>query len=153
MSTPGSRSVYGKAPTMQSHNIYTHCCLWKWPHRKANQFIRRCHPYARKSASQAILSRMKLTLHATRRTPHGASRMVLAMSAWSVKTRGAPFRHCRDARVYSRMTIDPRIPKIPGRSTSSFHRPGTHCLRQARSAVRCWASSMKGELHPTKNRF
>ena len=32
--------------------------------------IRRCHPYARKSASQAVLSRMQLTLHATRRTPH-----------------------------------------------------------------------------------
>ena len=42
-----------------------------------------------KSASQAILSRMQLTVHATRRTPHGASRLVPAMSAWSVKTRRA----------------------------------------------------------------
>ena len=49
-------------------------------------------------ASQAVLSRMQLTLHATRRT----RRLVLAMSAWSVKTERAPSRHCRDARVYGR---------------------------------------------------
>ena len=30
-----------------------------------------------------------------RRTPHGASRLVRAMSAWSVKTRHAPSQHCR----------------------------------------------------------
>ena len=53
----------------------------------------------------------------------------------------------------SGMTIDPRIPTIPGRRTSGFHRPGRHCLHQARSAARCWASRMKGELHPTKNLF
>ena len=53
----------------------------------------------------------------------------------------------------SRMTIDPRSPTMPGRSTSSFHPPGRHCLHQARSAVRCWASHVKGELRPTKNRF
>ena len=49
----------------------------------------------------------------------------------------------------SRMTIDPRIPTMPGRSTSGIHRPGRHCLHQARSAFRCWASRVKGELHPT----
>ena len=27
----------------------------------------------------------------------------------------------------SRMTIDPRIPTMPARSTSGFHRPGVHC--------------------------
>ena len=47
------------------------------------------------------------------------------------------------------MTIDPRIPTIPGRSMSGIHRPGRHCLHQARSAVRCPANRMKGELHPT----
>ena len=31
-------------------------------------------PYSRKSASQPVLSRTQLTLHATRRTHHGASR-------------------------------------------------------------------------------
>ena len=52
----------------------------------------------------------------------------------------------------SRVSMDPRIPIMPGRSTSGYRRPGRHCLHQARSAVRCWASRMKGELHP-KNRF
>ena len=41
---------------------------------------------------------MQLTLHATRRTPHGASRLVQAMSAWSAKTRHAPSRQCSDMR-------------------------------------------------------
>ena len=36
----------------------------------------------------------------------------------------------------SRMTTDPRIPTMPERKTSGFHRPGRHCLHQARSAVR-----------------
>ena len=53
----------------------------------------------------------------------------------------------------SRMTINSRIPKMPGRSTSGFHRPGRHSLHHTRSARRCWTSSMKDELHPTKNRF
>ena len=35
----------------------------------------------------------------------------------------------------SRMTIDPRIPTMPGRSRSGSHRPSRHCLHQARSAV------------------
>ena len=52
----------------------------------------------------------------------------------------------------SRITIDPRIPTMPGRSTSGFYQPGRQCLHQARSAVRCSASRMKGELHPSKNR-
>ena len=34
-------------------------------------------------------------LHATRLTPHDAAPLVHAMSAWSVKTRRAPSRHCR----------------------------------------------------------
>ena len=51
----------------------------------------------RKSTSRAVPSRMQITLYETRSTPHGASRSVLAMSAWSVKTRRAPCRHCRDA--------------------------------------------------------
>ena len=69
-----------------------------------NQFIRRCHPHARKSAWRAVLSRMQLTHHATRRTSHGASRLVQVMSAWSVKTRRTPSRHRRDARVYGHTT-------------------------------------------------
>ena len=33
-------------------------------------------------------------------------------------------------------TIDPRMPRVPGRSTPGFHRPGRHRLHQARSAAR-----------------
>ena len=57
-----------------------------------------------KSASRAVLSRMQLTLLATRRTPRGASRLVQAMTAWSVRTRRAPSRHFRDARVHGHTT-------------------------------------------------
>ena len=64
----------------------------------------RYHPYARKSALKAVLSRMQLTLYATRPTPQGASRLVQAMSAGSVKTRRAPSRYCRYARVYGHTT-------------------------------------------------
>ena len=46
----------------------------------------------------------------------------------------------------SRMTVDTRIPAMPGRSTSGFHRPGRHRLHPARSAVRCRASRMKGDM-------
>ena len=53
-----------------------------------------------KPASQAFLTRMQVALHAIRRVPHGALRLVQAMSAWSVKTRRAASRRCRDARVY-----------------------------------------------------
>ena len=41
----------------------------------------------------------------------------------------------------SRMTVDPRIRTMPGRSTSGFHRPDRHCLHRARSAVRCLGES------------
>ena len=61
-------------------------------------------PPSFKSASQTVLSRVQLTLHATRRTPHGVSRLVQAMSVWSVKTLRAPSRHFRDARVYGHAT-------------------------------------------------
>ena len=75
-------------------------------HQKTNRFIGRCrHPYARKLSSKALRRRMQLTLfHATRPTPHGASRSAQAKSAWSVKTRRAPSRHCRESRVYGHAT-------------------------------------------------
>ena len=49
--------------------------------------------------------------------------------------------------------VDPRIRTMPGRSMSGFHRPGRHRVHQARSAVRCSAGRMNGELHlvSTKN--
>ena len=49
-------------------------------------------------------SRMQLNVHAIRRAPHSASCLVQAMPAWSLKTRRAPSRHCRDARVYGHTT-------------------------------------------------
>ena len=56
--------------------------------------------HARKSNSQAVLSRLQLILHATRPAPNGVSRLVQAMSGWSMKTWRAPSRLCRDARLY-----------------------------------------------------
>ena len=50
-----------------------------------------------------------------------------------------------------RRIIDPRLLTMLRRSAPGFHRPGRHCLHQARSAVRCWSSRMKGALHPTEN--
>ena len=57
-----------------------------------------------KSVLRAFFGRMQFTLHATRRAPHDASRLVQAMSAWLVKTRRAPARHSRDARIYGHTT-------------------------------------------------
>ena len=57
-----------------------------------------------KSVLRAVLGRMQFTFHAARQTPHGASRLVLAMSAWLMKTRRAPSGHSRDARVYGHTT-------------------------------------------------
>ena len=51
----------------------------------------------------------------------------------------------------SRMIKGPCIPTMPGRSTPGFYRPGRHGVHQARSAVRCSASSIKGGLHPISN--
>ena len=36
----------------------------------------------------------------------------------------------------SRMTIDPRIPAMPGRRSSGFHRPGRHLLAPSRAECR-----------------
>ena len=57
-----------------------------------------------KSVLLAVLGSMQFTLHATRQTHHGASRLVQTMSAWLVKTRRAPSRRGRDARVYTHTT-------------------------------------------------
>ena len=57
-----------------------------------------------KSVLRAVLGRTQFTRHATRRTPHGASRLVQAMSAWLVKTQRAPSRHRVDARVCGHTT-------------------------------------------------
>ena len=69
---------------------------FKLPHLKLSSIC--------KSTSQAVLSRMQLTLHANHQTPHSASRLVQSISVWSVKTRHASSWHCRDARVYGHTT-------------------------------------------------
>ena len=86
----------------------------------------------KKSASKAILGRMQLILHATRRTPHGALRLVLAMSAWSVRTRRSPSLYCRDGSMVIRlrpcMTISTPPPsqhcrdaRVYGYTTTAMH--------------------------------
>ena len=104
-----SRSEYGKAPTRQLHSN-TQCCLWSGHTSKQNNSLtlssicKKVGTKVPKSVLRVVLGRMQFILHATRRTPHGASRLVQAMSAWLVKTRRAPSRHGRDARVYGHKT-------------------------------------------------
>ena len=83
------------------------------------------------------------------------SRSVFGGERGGGEGRGEGGGYGRTQSVHDRscMTIDPRIPTMPGRSTSGFHQPGRHCLHQARSAAGCSASRMKGELHPSKNRL
>ena len=64
--------------------------------------------------------------------------------------RGGTHYPCHAMHGRSRMTIEPRIPTMTGRSTSRFHRSGRRHLHQARSAVRCSVGRMKGELHPSR---
>ena len=55
----------------------------------------------------------------------GAAVGAIAVEVAEGGGKGNHFMHDR-----SRMTIDPRIPAMPGRSTSSFRRQGIHCLHQ-----------------------
>ena len=72
----------------------------------------------------------------------------IARDVWGGGGGGTRVLHDR-----SRMTMDRCIPTMPGRRASGFCRPGRHCLHRVRSAVRCWASRMKGELHLTECRL
>ena len=74
------------------------------PEKQIDSFDAVIHMQESSLHKRFLVGLMQLTLHATRRTPHGVARLVLAMSAWSVKTRRAPSRHCRDARVYGHAT-------------------------------------------------
>ena len=84
--------------------------LWSGHTRKTKQLIgvvihkQESRHKVPKSVLRAVLGRMQFTRHATRRTPHGASRLAQAMSAWLVKARRAPSRHSRDARAYGHTT-------------------------------------------------
>ena len=77
----------------------------RWASRPVASYITQYTPllastrYAqnmRKSGAQVVLSSMQLSLHATRRTLHGASRS-RRLATWSVKTRRAPSPHGMDA--------------------------------------------------------
>ena len=63
-----------------------------------------CAQSAEVHTSRMVLGRMQLTLHATRRAYHRVSRLMNAISAWSVKTHHIPSRHRRDVRVYGHTT-------------------------------------------------
>ena len=92
----GTRQIIHSIPIVVSGSGHT---------RKQINSFDACHPYARESASEEVLSMMQLTPHATRPTPHCASRLVQAMSAWLVKTRRAPSRYYRNAKsVYGHTT-------------------------------------------------
>ena len=75
-----------------------------------------------KSASQVVHGRMQLTLHVIRRRPHCASGLGQAMSAWWVKTRRAPSRHCGNARVYGHTTKAMPEKEYPFPTGCSFYR-------------------------------
>ena len=89
-----SRSVSGQAPSRPLHGGHTRKYI------NSSKLSSMCSP-----TSQAALGTIQLTLHATCQTPHGASRLVQAVSAWSVKTRRAPSRHCSGAKTYGSTSI------------------------------------------------
>ena len=134
---------YGKASTRQLHSK-AHCCFWSGHTRKQSNALaavihkQESRHKVPKSAVRAVLGRMRFTLHATRRAPHGASSLVQAMSVWSVKTRRARPRHSRDARVYGRMataTHKLSTPPPPTRSIAEIDRESAMYARKWRETV------------------
>ena len=106
-----------------------------------------------------MLSRIPLTLHATRPTPPGDSRLAQPMSAWSVKTRRAPSRHCRGARVYGHTTTtmhdneytpppSPSSPAAAKHANSSPPPQKKHSLWRRRQEVERSSRRDHGEMRP-----
>ena len=89
-----------------------------------------------KSVFRAVLGKMPFTLRATRQTPHGASRLMQAMSAWLVKTRRAPSRHSRDARVH-------------GHTTTAMHKLSTPPPISSAERVKKYGRGYLAVLYPT----
>ena len=149
-SSPDSYSLLSKSPCVLSLQTISFLCLLDCPEilrslsklekikspyrpptfsgsghtrKQINSFDAVIHMQER-PASKAVLCWMQLTLHAARPTPHGASRLVEAMPVWSVKTRRAPSRHCRDARIYDHITTamhDMNTPPYIGHHRSVHH--------------------------------
>ena len=96
------------------------------PPVSGHKLSRRYHPCPSKYARGAeirlttVLSKVLLTRHATRRTPHGASRLLDATFAWSVKTRPTPSRIRRDASVYGHMTTGMSDNEYPPQDCVTF---------------------------------
>ena len=96
---------YGKAPTRQLHSIPIAVSASGHTRKKIDSLDAVIHMQQSPPQKRFLVGLMQLTLHATRPPPPGASRFgARAMSAWSVKTRRAPSRHCRNASVYGRTT-------------------------------------------------
>ena len=81
-----------------------------------------------KSVLRAVLGRMQFTFHATRRTPHRASRLVQAISAWLMKIQRAPSRHSRDARVYGHTTTATHKLSTPPPHPHPSNSPQAHVI-------------------------
>ena len=81
---------------------------------------------APESASQVVLGRMQLTLHSTRRTPYGTSRLVHTMPAWLAKIRRAPSRYC-NARGYGHTTTPKNGMSTPATPLSPSPGPPRRC--------------------------
>ena len=77
--------VYGKGPTNQLHSKPIAVSGSGHTRKRIKQLT--LSSVCKKTRLKIGLSRMQLTLHATRPTPHGASCLVQATSSWSVKTR------------------------------------------------------------------
>ena len=98
-----------------------------------------------KSVLRAVLGRMQFTLHAIRRAPHGASRLVQAMSAWLLQTRSAPSRHGRDARVYGHTnTAMPKLSTLQALRTPSIAYPVFASTPQVKRQVGKFAPQFSG---------
>ncbi|CAM9601579.1 unnamed protein product [Sphacelaria rigidula] len=112
------RSVYMVRQTPMRQCV-TRGCRWKWRDQKMKHLIVGCHPCARESVHfwPRNLSRMQLTLHATRRAHHGTSRLVIECEPGPAKTCRAPCRLRRNAR--SMVISTPPSPVPPGESVVS----------------------------------
>ena len=108
------------------------------PHQKTKELIgavirkQEIRHKVPRSVLRAVLGRMRFTLHATRCTHRGASRLVRAMSAWLVKTRRAPSRHSRDATVHGhttramhKLSTPPPLSLISGAPCCNDHFPSS----------------------------
>ena len=70
------REAVGHRSAQRISSAQTSLRLYAAPPK--HQCIRRCHPYARNPPHKRFVVGLQLTLHASRRTPHGASRWVQA---------------------------------------------------------------------------